>query len=253
MVTLPIQAVFFDVYNTLLKLNPAPADANDRWRQLKKHLNLESLPDLARFQEANEIVIARHHVRARTIGIGYPEIYWPQVVKLAWPVTTGLSPAALDDFLFAHARLVHSTTLNDGAANLLGELRGRKIPVGIVSNAQPYTLRELEEGLKKQGLSMDCFRPEICFWSFESGFSKPDPHVFSWLEGRLRRFGIQCSEALIVGDRLDNDILPAQSQGFQTWMTAESGAHSPANGTGTLLDLSKTLATLGMLPQKNIR
>jgi FMN phosphatase YigB (HAD superfamily) len=64
---------------------------------------------------------------------------------------------------------------------------------------------------------MDLFEPDLCFWSFEHGFSKPDPHVFQILTARMAAQGMQPQEVLMVGDRADNDIEPAQAFGWQTW------------------------------------
>ena len=88
--------------------------------------------------------------------------------------------------------------------------------LGIVSDAQPYTLRELDEGLRSAGLSLAIFEKHLCLWSFEAGLYKPDPHVFRTLVFRLARRGIRPDETLVVGDRIDNDIEPARAQGFQT-------------------------------------
>jgi FMN phosphatase YigB (HAD superfamily) len=92
--------------------------------------------------------------------------------------------------------------------------------MGIASNAQPYTLRELEGALLGRGLSLAVFTPELCFWSFEHGFSKPDPHVVRLLSARLRARGVRPDDTLMVGDRMDNDIEPARAQGWQTWKLA---------------------------------
>ena len=89
--------------------------------------------------------------------------------------------------------------------------------MGIASNAQAYTLRELSRELAVAGLDMGIFDPHLCFWSFEHGFSKPDPHVFRNLSARLQTRGINPENILMVGDRLDNDIEPALAQGWSGW------------------------------------
>jgi putative hydrolase of the HAD superfamily len=78
-------------------------------------------------------------------------------------------------------------------------------------------LRELEKALATHALGMDLFESHLCFWSFEHGFSKPDPHVFQILTARFAALGISPREILMVGDRLDNDIEPAKAQGWRTW------------------------------------
>ena len=62
---------------------------------------------------------------------------------------------------------------------------------------------------------MDLFERDLCVLSFEHGFSKPDPHVFRILTARLLAGGIRPGETLMVGDRLDNDILPEAAQEWE--------------------------------------
>jgi len=49
--------------------------------------------------------------------------------------------------------------------------------------------------------------------SEEVGYSKPDPRLYQHV---LQEAGCQPDEAMMVGDRLDNDILPAQKLGMMT-------------------------------------
>jgi putative hydrolase of the HAD superfamily len=80
------------------------------------------------------------------------------------------------------------------------------------------------------GLRFDIFHPSLRFLSFEHGYSKPDPRVFRLLAVRLRLLGVTAPEALLVGDRLDNDIEPARAQGFQTWQLAAASSLVPMAG-----------------------
>jgi len=91
------------------------------------------------------------------------------------------------------------------------------VQFGIASDSQAYTLRELTVALQGNGLDLSMFDAALRFWSFDNGFSKPDPHVFRILSARLEARGIQPAEILMVGDRLDNDIEPARAHGWQTW------------------------------------
>jgi FMN phosphatase YigB (HAD superfamily) len=45
------------------------------------------------------------------------------------------------------------------------------------------------------------------------GYAKPDPQLFWHV---IRQAGCRPAEAMMVGDRLDNDILPAQKLGLAT-------------------------------------
>ncbi|HEY6170213.1 MAG TPA: HAD family hydrolase, partial [Verrucomicrobiae bacterium] len=160
-----------------------------------------------------------------------PEVFWPDVVGEVVPELSRLSAGARDDFLFQQARLWHTVRLMPGAADVLRELHHRGVLVGLASNCQPYTLRELDTELRESSLSRALFCPELCFFSFEHGFSKPDPHVFRWLAARLRGMGVTTAEALTLGDRIDNDIEPARAQGFQTWQLTSSAADGMGAGT----------------------
>lgn len=222
-----VRAVIFDVYKTLLAVGPAPGDRDVRWVDLTRATFGVTLPlSLAEFTAAADAVIAREHAAARAAGIAWPEIFWPDVVKQVMPELAALPEAARDAFLLRQKGLFHVVSLMPGAAGVLGQLRDRGMPVGIASNAQPYTLLELARELAPAGLGLATFAPDLCFWSFAHGFSKPDPHVFRLLNARVRARGIAASDTLMVGDRLDNDIEPARAQGWRTWRLADGPVHA---------------------------
>ncbi|MBM3888198.1 MAG: HAD family hydrolase [Verrucomicrobia bacterium] len=216
-----IRAVIFDIYGTLLEVAPPPADAEARWNGLwREHFSAEPRLSLAEFAAACEQVVARDHAAARAAGIEFPEIYWPDVVAETVSGLASLSGPQRDEFMFRHAQLLHTVRFAAGAAGTLRQLARDGCLLGLASNCQPYTVRELDLALASAGLARDIFTPALCFRSFEHGFSKPDPHVFRLLTVRLRTLGISPAETLMVGDRLENDIEPARAQGWQTWRSA---------------------------------
>lgn len=222
-----VKAVIFDVYGTLLEVLPPPVDADARWAGLWQQF-CRTAPRLSRaeFNAACERIIARHHAAAQAHGIPWPEVFWPDVAREAWPELASLPAGALAECLFAQAQIWHTVRLADGAADVLRQLRQRGILLGIASNAQAYTLRELREALAVHCLDLSLFEPDLCFWSFEHGFSKPDPHVFQILTARLAARGIAPGEILMVGDRADNDLEPARAHGWQTWQFANTAGHN---------------------------
>jgi len=213
-----IRAVIFDIYGTLLQVGPPPPDGDARWQQLCRDL-LHTEPRLTRlqFSIASSQVIARHHQAARAHGIPWPEVHWPSIVTEVMPELAQLSPRDQDEFVFRQIQTGHTTRMTAETAATLRCLRDRPSVLGVASNAQAYTLRELREALVIHGLQMDLFERDLCFWSFQHGFSKPDPHVFQLLTARLAHRGISPHQILMVGDRLDNDIVPAKVHGWQTW------------------------------------
>ncbi len=219
-----IRAVIFDVYGTLLELGPAPADAGDRWRRLfAELLQGEARLGQLEFSLATSRIIARHHDLARSRGIPWPEVFWPAVVREVLPELAQLAPHQQEEFLFRQMQTGHQVRLTEETAAVLRWLKDRNCRMGIASNAQAYTLREVELSLAEHGISCEIFERDLCFWSFEHGFSKPDPHVFQILTTRLAAQGIAASEILMVGDRSDNDIMPARAHGWRTWLLGAAG------------------------------
>lgn len=221
-----LRAIIFDLYGTLLEVGPPPPDADARWQSLcRDMLHLEPPFSRLNFSIAASKVIARHHEAARARGISWPEVHWPSVATEVVPKLAQLPPRDQEEFLFRHIQTGHTTRITTETASTLRWLKERPCLLGIASNAQAYTLREFQEALVTHGLGMDLFERDLCFWSFEHGFSKPDPHVFQILTARLATRGIHPAEVLLVGDRLDNDIEPAKVHGWQTWQLG-----SPADG-----------------------
>ena len=215
------RALISDIYNTLLEIGPPPADAAERWKSLWEDM----LADPARltleeFAAACEKIIAREHDSAIQVGVQNPEIYWPAVAKEALPELARLAESARDEFLYQHAQLQRTVRLMPGAGEVLSKLEETTVLLGLASNCQPYTLRELDAALATAKLSRAVFKPELCFFSFAAGFSKPNPQAFRLLRAQLQVCGISPADTLFVGDRLVNDLEPARSHGFQTWRLA---------------------------------
>jgi FMN phosphatase YigB (HAD superfamily) len=228
-----IRAVICDIYHTLLAVNPPPADAEASWVAFWRTTEDSATPPLTleEFSAATEAAIARQRAIARANGIQHPEIFWPDIVSEALPELRRMSPARRNEFLWQQAQHLHTVQLMPGAIDALHRAQAKGLALGLASNSQPYTLRELDTALASGGLTRQLFDPALCFFSFEHGFSKPNPEVFLFLTDRLHSRGIEPSETVMVGNRLENDILPAQSLGWQTWhFTEQASAKNGAEG-----------------------
>ena len=92
-----------------------------------------------------------------------------------------------------------------GAKPLLESLRGR-FRLGVIANQSEGTQRRLREW----GLAHYF---DVIVSSAEEGLEKPDPRIFHLA---LERAGCAPEQAIMVGDRLDNDIVPAKRLGMKT-------------------------------------
>jgi 8-oxo-dGTP diphosphatase/putative hydrolase of the HAD superfamily len=94
--------------------------------------------------------------------------------------------------------------------------------IGVIANQSAGT----EERLTKWGLMPFIL---ICLSSAEVGLEKPDPAIFQLA---LSQSGCEPDQAVMIGDRLDNDIRPARLLGWKTIRIAQGFARfqSPRDG-----------------------
>ncbi|MBB5506943.1 HAD family hydrolase [Paraburkholderia atlantica] len=116
---------------------------------------------------------------------------------------------------------------------VLEGLRASGVRIGIVSNlAAPYAgplLRLLP------------FAPDACAWSFEVGWLKPDPRIFSWV---CEQLGVAASGALMVGDTFADDYAGALAGGLCAMHLDRCGRQSRPNGAQTIHTLEGILPAI---------
>lgn len=118
-------------------------------------------------------------------------------------------------------------------ASTLKELKARGYSLGVIANQLPGA----EARLDAWGL-LPFFT--VVASSAECGFTKPSPELFY---RALDHANCSSKDAVMIGDRLDNDILPARLLGMQTvWIRhgfcSDSGSSVPADAViNTLSDL----------------
>ncbi len=107
-------------------------------------------------------------------------------------------------------------TLYADADSVLRDLKSRGYKLGIIANQAPGAA----ERLSNWGIA-DCF--SVIASSSELGVAKPEPQIF---EKALAMAGCTASQAVMIGDRLDNDIIPAKRFGMQTiWIRQGTAAY----------------------------
>lgn len=223
-----VRAVICDLYGTLLKVLPPPADAAERWRSgCEALLPQEECLTLPEFDARTCAAAAAENARSRRAGEPFPEVRWLEILAEAPPSIS--DHAALSRL---HAACSRTCVAMPGAMEALHQLHACGVLAGIASNAQDYTRAEFTGA----GFSFWQFPPDLTFLSGEHGFAKPSPRVFTHLAKALATRGISPAETLMVGDREDNDIHPARAAGWQTWLLTETAGDGLSTGTwGQLL------------------
>lgn len=93
----------------------------------------------------------------------------------------------------------------------------RKYHIGVIANQNPGTTQRLEAFGILQYI-------DLVVASAEEKLSKPDPRIFLLA---LERAGCAPEEAVMIGDRLDNDIAPAKALGMKAvWVRQGFGGLS---------------------------
>ena len=95
--------------------------------------------------------------------------------------------------------------LYEAVPNLIKGLYG-KYKLGIIANQSLGT----QERIDKWGIGKYF---DVVMASAEAGCAKPDPKIFTMA---LQKAKCEPNDAVMVGDRLDNDIIPAKKLGMKT-------------------------------------
>ncbi|MEM9643546.1 MAG: HAD family hydrolase [Planctomycetota bacterium] len=101
------------------------------------------------------------------------------------------------------------------AKELLDELQRRGKRLGIVSNAQVFTI-DLLESLCGASLLEGPFDLDLCVFSNRFRQSKPGPRLFDFLRRMLVRKGLRSEQVVYVGNDMLNDVWAASQAGLKT-------------------------------------
>lgn len=86
------------------------------------------------------------------------------------------------------------------------EQLSKKYKIGVIANQELGT----DERLKQHGILKYI---DLVIASAEEGVAKPDPRIFKIA---LEQSGCKAENAMMIGDRIDNDIIPAKKMGMKT-------------------------------------
>ena len=198
-----MKAVLFDVYETLVTRTSPNIGAEERDRLMAEVAARFGYPGMTGLHEKFREAVVRAHANSPH---PHPEVdnreMWLEILP-------GLDDA--DALSLAMEEAVNPVELVPSAGATLRALHEKGMRLGIVSNAQAYTRMILSRLL---GADWNLFEPALFAFSYEHLRAKPDPYLFSVAMEPLLADGISPGEILMVGDSLENDILPARALGL---------------------------------------
>lgn len=186
-----LKAVLFDIYGTLLISAAGDTDADP----------------------ALDAAIEAAHARSPH---PHPEV---DIREIHAGLHPGLPGHEIERLAIAHECQQNPVAPMPGAADTLRELSARGLALGLISNAQFYTMPVLDECLGG-GITDSLIDPELCCFSYRELRAKPDPFLFEQVRDALSGRGIHPREVLYVGNDVRNDIMPAAASGFRTALFA---------------------------------
>ncbi len=233
-----IKAVIFDIYGTLLISSSGDIDqASLKVENMEKALkagnyNIGKNPtEIAAFiLRLLPEKIKENQQEIKEKGHPFPDIdifkVWDamlQDVQQAGLLSLNGSESVTDT-IFVFEVLSNKVFPMPGMKDVLTELSRKKIPLGIVSNAQFYTpvlMNYFLSGNFSQEQDINFFDPELSVFSYKELRGKPDVSLFHKLVPVLEnKYNIDVSETIFVGNDMLKDIYTAHNAGLKTVLFA---------------------------------
>ncbi|MBN2523301.1 MAG: HAD family hydrolase [Bacteroidales bacterium] len=233
-----IKGVVFDIYGTLLVSSSGDVDqAEISDKNLERALHASGIKIVDGDRETLDYILNDFnstikvcHDAGRMNNLPYPEIDILSIwrIVLIHAKRKGLiaiekdADIALMTCVFEF--LSNKVSIMPGLKETISSLRARRIPLGIVSNAQFYTpvlmnyFLHNKISLKER---IKGFDKELTVFSYKFGKGKPDQTLFNELIPTLKwKYGIIPSEVLFIGNDMLKDIYASNRVGFKTVLFA---------------------------------
>jgi putative hydrolase of the HAD superfamily len=216
----PIRALLCDVYGTLFISDsgdigaPAEAAPEAALAAFMTEQGIRGEPrELPRRLRA---AILERHAQRRAEGLAHPE---SRIEEIWMSLLKTRDRDRAREAALAYELMVNPVYPMPGLADLLRVCQAAALPLGIVSNAQFFTplLFRWFLGASPEALG---FAPDLTAYSFRLGAAKPSPLLLDSCLAGLQRRGLRPADALVLGNDMLNDILPAHRAGFQTALFA---------------------------------
>lgn len=228
-----VRAVIFDIYGTLVisgSGDVGSSDTNLRSEAIGPALRAVGL-EVAELPEQEPValvrrlhdIIAEHHERSRERGIAYPEVdivaVWQQWLFAEGQGSTAARVGLVQRLAAEFEARANPSWPMPGGAESLRRIAAAGLPMGIVSNAQFFTLQMLDAALGGEPHQLG-FDMDLSIFSFRYGHAKPASKLFDVLVAALAWRGIAPAEAIYVGNDMLNDVAAASRAGLRTALFA---------------------------------
>ncbi|MFQ5887334.1 MAG: TIGR02253 family HAD-type hydrolase [Candidatus Hydrothermarchaeales archaeon] len=217
---MPIKAIFFDIDNTLYDSTTLTSMA----RRNSVLAMIDAGLDIPEEQVLKDLsaVIKRH-------GANYPRHY-DELLRMYDRVNPKIIAAGV--VAYEHTKIAYLKPF-PGVVPVLMKLE-KDFKLGIISNG--LTIKQWE---KLVGLRLHHFF-DVVVTSQECGFEKPAVEIFNVA---LKAFNVHPTEAIMVGDTYESDIVGARNAGMHTlWIKkGEAKATNEINMFSQILEWMKEL------------
>ena len=154
--------------------------------------------------DESDVYKSRCEYAIRQLNIA-PEEFMNKVVEKARICPTPIMAAAKEYGVVLPEWDNSLEKMYEAAPGVVAALHSR-FKLGIIANQSLGT----QERIDKWGIGQYF---DVVMASAEAGCAKPDPNIFI---SALNKAGCKATDAFMIGDRLDNDIIPAKKLGMKT-------------------------------------
>jgi putative hydrolase of the HAD superfamily len=230
-----IKAVFFDLYQTLVRYEPPREELQAK---ALRDFGIEASPEVFRqplvsadefiYQEMSRRPLSRRSPEDKmALYVRHQEILLQEAgIKADRKTVLGM----LGKMQQASMKLV----LFDDVAPVLTDLKKRGLILGLISNVD----QDMTDTFQKLGLPSWL---DVIVTSRDAGTTKPHPGIF---QEALQRAGVQPPEAVYIGDQYQVDVLGASGAGMKGILLDRTGHYADINDCPRIASLGEIMAYL---------
>lgn len=201
-----IQAVFFDLYGTLVDVqtNEQELPPYERIAEWLSDRKIRATPSGLQKLYADGVTKLKATLTEPDMEIDIRQVFQSMLIELGMPKP---QPTVVDDFAWVFRRATRTKCQPVLGANDLLQRLKTNFRLGLVGDAQKiFTLKELDELRMTEHF-------ENIILSSETGYRKPSSKMF---EVVLQALEVAPEEAVFVGDSLSEDVAGAKAAGIRT-------------------------------------